>query len=339
MYVVNGSSALNLNRTAHGIHRRRIDNLFCVNNLLWERLVLHRQDSADLGAVYFNLVRNQVTNFTFTTGRALFLFPVKVCDRIIRQAGVPVLFDIHPSCRNGEMDCAILFPQLRDQCYHVVNFLLCSFAGLFEGIIIPDNKVHFAFWQAVSSGVFNRIYNRHTLSDKDIRLCLDIIVVFVAVVDVILLDDLVGWHLLFAVIIDVHNAFVVNGCVLSDSAALEVHFVLLPDPRCFLVQQFTYTFSLVPELPVFEVLAGIVHRIQIVMDNAVLVLYDRLDEVLLYRFHIAELGVFPLVPVVHPVISVCINVNTSQSVIITAVLIKLPGRRFSYLFSVHVSPP
>jgi hypothetical protein len=58
------------------------------------------------------------------------------------------------------------------------------------------------------------------------------------------------------------------------------------------------------------------------MNDGDLILDDRLDEVLLYRFYIAQLGTFPLIAVVHSVVPVSVYIDASTPVVVPALLIQ-----------------
>ena len=336
--VIHGC-AVGANGAAHGVQCRRVGNLAHIHDLLRICLILDGQHSSDLGAVHLNLVGNQIPNLALTSGASLFFLPVEVCNGIKGQACVGVLADCHPACRHGEMHGAFALVHLVDDRHHVIQFQLGRFAAFLEGIGVANDIGRLFLTHAHTLGQLNRIDHGHTLTNQDIGLILDFIVILIAVVDVILLHDLIDRHHALLVKVDIHNALVIDSRILGQSAAFEVHLVLLPHSRRIAVEHIAVSATLLLELHVLKVLRRVVDGVQIVVNDRHLVLDDGLNEVLLNWLNISQLGTFPLVAVIHTVIAVSVYIDTCLPMVVSALLVQSPNRSFLNLSDVHLITP
>ena len=329
--------AVGLDGAAHSIQCLRIDYLADVHDLLRICLVFDGQHSSDFCAVDLDLIGDQVSNLTLTSCTALFFFPVEMCNGIERKPGVDVLSNVHPSCGNREAHGAVLLVHLVHHSHHVIQLDLGCFAAFLKVVGIANDERNLVFAHTLGQCQLNGVYHGHTLADQDIRLCLNIVIVLVAVVNVILLYDLIdGLHLL-SVEVHIQDAFVIDGSILGNSSALEVQLVTLPNVRSISVQHIAVSLSSLPKLLVFVVLRRIMDSVQVIVDNRTFVFNDGLDKVLLHRLYIANLCAFPLIAVIHTIIAISVHIDASSAVVVSALLKQFPNRCFPDFLQIHLS--
>ena len=228
MYIVHRLS-VDPHRAAHGVQRPRVGDHASDRHLLGIRLLFHRQHPAHLRLVDLDLVGDQVSHLALTSGTALFFLPHKVGDGIQGKSRVHILPEGDPPGGNGEAHRTLFLVQLVHHRHHVVQLQLGRLAAFFKGVIIADDEIILVL-TAQLMGQLRGIHHRHPLADQDIGLRLDVVVILIAVVDIAFLDDLIDGHHLLPVKVHIDDALIVDGRVLGDPAALEVHLVLFPHP-------------------------------------------------------------------------------------------------------------
>ena len=335
MDIINGRTVRS-DRDTNLIQHCRVSNLGGIYNLSRVGLHLDGQHTAHLSLVDLNLVRNEISNLTLASCAALFLFPYQMGNGVDGQSGINLTGNLTPSCSDIKADSAVLLEHLVDDRDHVIQFDLSRLAALLEVICVSDDEGNLALAHAQTQCQFNSIDHRHTLPHQNVRLALDVIVILIAVVDVVLLDDLVDGHHLLFIEVDIENTLVIDSGILSDPSALVVQLVLLPHSRSIAIEHIAVMPTLLLELSVLEVLRRVVDSVQIVMDNRHFVLNNGLDEVLLNRLYIAQLCTFPLVAIVEPIVSVGVYIDASLPMVVPAFLIQSPNRCFLNLTNIHL---
>ena len=323
------------NGAAHGVKGIGIGDLAGVHHLHGIRLMLDGQHPSHLGAVDLDLVRNEESYLTLASCRAFLLFPVEMSNGIKGKARVLVFDDLHPPCGHREVYGAVLLVHLVDDGDHVVDLFLGRFTAFLKGVGVTNDEVDLVFAHAKAKSQFNGVDNRRSLADQNVRLRLNVIVILVAVVDVILLHDLIDGSHLVLVEIDVDNALVVDSGVLCHSPKFEVHLVLFPNPSGIAVQKVAVSLRRLAELMVLKVQRGIVDGIQVIVNDRTLVFDNGLDEVLLDLLYAAQLRSFPLIAVVHSVVSVGIDIDSRLPMVVSPFLVKPPNRGLYNLSDIH----
>ena len=301
------SAATGLDHSADIVQSVRVGHSFSVHNLLRVGLRLYGQDAAHLRLVDFDLIGNEVAHLAFTTGRAFLLFPDEVCNGVHLQLDVLVFHDVAQPCGCSKVYRTFFFPQLVYDGYLAIQLNLCGIAGIVKAVLIGDDVLFLLDRQAHFLCPLEGSGKRQALAYQDVGLSLDIVFVFVSVEHIILVEDLVDRHHHLLVEIYIDDTFRVDGGVVGHSAPLVIQRVMLPHMVGIPVKHPADLLGLELEFGIFIVLRGIDHRIQIVMDDRHLVLDDRLDEILLDRFHIAQNRTLPLISVVESVIPIRIG--------------------------------